>query len=752
MDTTDDADGQDIGEECAICQEPLAEKERVTLPCQHSYCSDCLQSWRSKYDSSSGRTCPQCRQTIPPTKEMVNQLMIMKQARDWAKASYEKYKDEPRKAMMEPCFDDMAEAIPKLSVLAMSEDQKNEVLTQMLISRIKELDKKVAGLEETVGDFKLEDLLDQDPNAPKVLDLPHEICVAAANNNIKKVLEWLGDEPIPKERINASNPNKMYRTLLHEAEFENLTGLMSVLLQLGASVDPQSSTGMTPLVQAVREIENEPAARLLLEWGAQALPPGQEEAAWEPATIAGNHALAALMKTPLGGRRCEIVGLQQRSDLNGLTGVATEYMPSKDRYSVQVEQSQEYVLIRSANLKRRDRTAKDPGVYYHFMAESSNGENQFTKGLMVSSDEEAKRIDGINKKMIKEREKEEVLDLSGPVEEIRLSEVDSGNYSLCVEGNSLDQHLDLLFDEKGPSAKEFPAVDLVAGLGVQTSLLALRFRSPAYRASLMLFPVDSTIATMRSGLRFLASEAKNREPLFRDAEDAPVFSNDSVVLKGLSTATMNNRCAKVNCQDPEDPERYAVQLFTDERRLEKKRMSIKRKNIFAAPSTPRERKVLLEMPREEIEDMFRGLAQRALPVDISRAATWARLGHLFGKCALVTWMPPAADRGSKAGWKQSLELAYRLLTHGGCLVQLDKHGLFGGNGFGNAMEMEPFVHAKGMSMIVESVADAHDKDKRLAMVLWKKVNPAYGRMSAAELMAAKMMSKKEQINIINELI
>lgn len=751
MDTAVDADGQDIGEECAICQEPLENKAKVTLPCKHSYCSDCLQSWRSKYDSSSGRTCPQCRQKIPPTKEMVNQLMIMKQARDWAKASYEKYKDEPRKAMMEPCFDDMAEAVPKLSVLAISEKQKNEVLTQLLIGRIKQLDKKVTVLEETVGDFKLEDLLDQDPDAPKVLDLPFEICLAAASNNIKKVLEWLGDAPVPKERIDAKNPSKMYRTLLHEAEFENLTGLMSVLLQLGANVDPQSSTGTTPLFQAI-SVENEPAARLLLEWGAQLLPPGQGEAAWEVATMAGNHTLAALMKTPLGGRRCEIFGLKQRSDLNGLTGVATEYIPSKDRYCVQVEQSQEYVLIPPTSLKRRDRTAKDPGVYYHFMGESSNGVNQFTKGLMVSSDEEAKRIEDLNTKMTNEREKEGVLDLSGPVEEIRLLEIDSGNYNLCMEGNSLDQHLELLFDEKGPSAKQFPAVDLAAGLGVQTSLMALRFRSPEYRASFVWSPVDSTCSTMRSGFRFLADEAKHGEPLFLDSEDAPVFSNDTVVLKGLSTATMNNRYAKIYNQDPEDPGRYAVGLFSDKWRLETKKLSIKRENIVAAPSTPLERKVLLEMSKDEIEDFFSGLAERALPVDISRAATWSRLGHLFGKCALVTWMPPAANRGSKAGWKQSLELAYRLLTHGGCFVQLDTHGLFGGNGFGNTMVMEPFVHAKGMSMIIASLDDAHYHDKGLGMVLWKKVNVGYDRMNFVELMAAKMMGKKEEMNIINDLV
>jgi hypothetical protein len=393
--SANDVESDDImEEECAICQEPLlVEKAKVTLPCKHSYCSDCLQSWRSKYDSTSGRTCPQCRQKIPPTKEMVSQLENLRHVLDWAKTTYEKYKDEPRKGMMEPVFDDMADVIPRTAMLPIPEEQKNEFLRELMRGRIESVEKEVARKEAAMGDFNTEDLLEQDPNAAKVLDLPNEICLAAAHNNIAKVLEWLGKAPVLQERIDAKNPDKMYRTLLHEAEFENHLMLMSVLLQLGASVDPLSSSGMTPLGQACSmALELEPAARLLLEWGAEKTEPGQTETTWELAEDAGNRALAALIEAPLGGRRCEIVGLKQRPDLNGLTGVAQAYVPSTDRYRVQVEQTKEWVKIRPQNLKQRNRTPTDPGIYHTFLGQGNNRQNGFQSILIAplkSSDGEA---------------------------------------------------------------------------------------------------------------------------------------------------------------------------------------------------------------------------------------------------------------------------------------------------------------------------------------------------------------------------
>lgn len=69
------------------------------------------------------------------------------------------------------------------------------------------------------------------------------------------------------------------------------------------------------------------------------------------------------------------------------------------------------------------------------------------------------------------------------VEKIRRTDLESGNYNLCTEGNYLDGHLKLFFDKNDPQ-RRFPAVDLSCGLGVQTTAFALRYREPVFPATL----------------------------------------------------------------------------------------------------------------------------------------------------------------------------------------------------------------------------------------------------------------------------
>ena len=64
-------------EECGICLDALTNP--VALPCSHQFCSECLNGWKSKYGAKSGdketnTKCPLCREKIPPSKEMINQL------------------------------------------------------------------------------------------------------------------------------------------------------------------------------------------------------------------------------------------------------------------------------------------------------------------------------------------------------------------------------------------------------------------------------------------------------------------------------------------------------------------------------------------------------------------------------------------------------------------------------------------------------------------------------------------------------
>ncbi|EJK44974.1 hypothetical protein THAOC_36443, partial [Thalassiosira oceanica] len=70
---------------------------------------------------------------------------------------------------------------------------------------------------------------------------------------------------------------------------------------------------------------------------------------------------STLLQSEFGGRRCELINLNQRADLMGKTCVVMKYLPRKDRYKIKMEHSDESFLVGPDNLKRRDRTPDDPG-------------------------------------------------------------------------------------------------------------------------------------------------------------------------------------------------------------------------------------------------------------------------------------------------------------------------------------------------------------------------------------------------------
>ena len=82
-------------EECGICLDAL--KNPVALPCRHKFCSECLNGWRSKYGADKmeemDRKCPLCRQKIPPSKEMINQLKCMRRVKSRMEARGDVYSE-----------------------------------------------------------------------------------------------------------------------------------------------------------------------------------------------------------------------------------------------------------------------------------------------------------------------------------------------------------------------------------------------------------------------------------------------------------------------------------------------------------------------------------------------------------------------------------------------------------------------------------------------------------------------------------
>lgn len=307
-------------EECGICLDALTNP--VSLPCSHKFCSECLNGWRSKYgmDDEMDRKCPLCREKIPPSKEMVKQLRFYQ--------------------------------IAKGELEAEGDFSSNQY---------KSFSYEAERLERQFGDA-IQTIDYSDDDDKKFFELPMDIYEAAKDNDIRKVLDWLGPLPVDKHRINAKNPEKLDLTLIFCAALNKYSDLLSILLQLGADVDPLDACGTTPFGACFKPVYYA-QARLLLEWGAEISNCPTSKDAYIEALRYRNTKLANLLKSEFGGRRCEIINLSKHPDLNGKTCVVEKYLHDKGRYKVIFESSKEVGLVGPQNLKRRDRTPDDCGYY-----------------------------------------------------------------------------------------------------------------------------------------------------------------------------------------------------------------------------------------------------------------------------------------------------------------------------------------------------------------------------------------------------
>ncbi|KAM8772121.1 tripartite motif-containing protein 16-like [Acanthopagrus schlegelii] len=59
---------------CSVCLDLL--KDPVTIPCGHSYCKNCIQSYWDEQDEKKTHSCPQCRQSFTPRPVLVKSTML----------------------------------------------------------------------------------------------------------------------------------------------------------------------------------------------------------------------------------------------------------------------------------------------------------------------------------------------------------------------------------------------------------------------------------------------------------------------------------------------------------------------------------------------------------------------------------------------------------------------------------------------------------------------------------------------------
>ena len=193
--------------------------------------------------------------------------------------------------------------------------------------------------------------------------------VAAIEGDAHAVAAWLDEGG----GVDAGCDEYDDRTLLRAAAAGGQEAIVRMLLQRGASVNLQSSLGVTALMGAAI-----PGNTTILQalFDAKADASLQDSDGWtalmfaedckrsEAAQLLRQHAKrqaaeaeaavvhAAATPTPnLSGSRVRIFDLKGRPELNGRCGVAGRFDAAKGRYEVAVEGEAEAVLLKPANLQ-----------------------------------------------------------------------------------------------------------------------------------------------------------------------------------------------------------------------------------------------------------------------------------------------------------------------------------------------------------------------------------------------------------------
>ena len=221
----------------------------------------------------------------------------------------------------------------------------------------------------------------QDNNDKPAVAMPDYIARAIGKGDIKGVLKWINANR-SEDRANAVSIAEALSVsvLTYEIMSDHLE-LMTLLLQLGANVNFRDGKGFTAMramrllfshLELLASGNASSRVRLLLSWGATFFSEvgrlgSSKDGCISKARKYALHNLARLLKSEFGGRRCEIVNLSSRPELNGKTCVVDEYLPIRNQYKVTIKTKvKDVTVLGPGNLKRRDRTPQDCGYYIEF--------------------------------------------------------------------------------------------------------------------------------------------------------------------------------------------------------------------------------------------------------------------------------------------------------------------------------------------------------------------------------------------------
>ncbi|EJK47886.1 hypothetical protein THAOC_33367 [Thalassiosira oceanica] len=289
-----------------------------------------ISGWKTKYsiygrrtEEQRGRRCPLCRGTIPPSREQISLI--------------------------------------KMTEFAMKKMNKSDPDYEAYARKVKQFEAEYGeDWEDTAIEY-----------GNDCVSLPFYVVEPAAKggNFRTTTLQWLGKGNI-KDRVNAKCENAGNIGLLFLAADAKEHDLMIFLLLNGADVNIMTSDGFSALATICNGSGYLTAVKILLSWGAEIFIEGRRASSQDmkqlyfKTIMKGNVAVANLLSSELGGRRCKIVSTPDtRDDLVGKTCVVGGHIEKSSNYEVTVEFTNESLLLGADILERCDRTPQDPGYF-----------------------------------------------------------------------------------------------------------------------------------------------------------------------------------------------------------------------------------------------------------------------------------------------------------------------------------------------------------------------------------------------------